>query len=889
MESRDTTLESIDASYLLWDCIWKKDASSFIELNLLDIVQLSPSGGVIGWLFTSSNGTVKSKLAANWRLESILNRCNYLENECIAHFYNPTVKKWVYLTNADSMAEALNFKSPSRSAIILHPQLNRASTMMEVVCTKAAAREGRLEIPQYTNAWLCDLSSRGHRNRAESLPTQSITCKDKESNQLSRDYVSSIIKMLENALRIKVTHITVVVMFETTASRATTKGPTNTGSNTVRNPNATLTTTNILSTDARVVRLHHIASITYRSTQASTVSGFGDSHTVNSTIAESFGQSIASKAPCRVDCCHGDFCEYAAADESSEGAGLMGGIASNFELDDFGDLEFDVKQEALKAVNRHRVLEKGDPFLRMADEDEEGDGKSAEKMDLYPGQTDHIIAAQKERETQKIIEQSDFLSGGSTKSAVFASSNESMRSKQASLLTNKSKRASEQAKKTVKNLQVMAKSIALARQEMAEIEHRDIKQLNRDVSPTSKAYRSSTHSPKRGNKRDSTSPTHPSGGGGHSKLWPAALTRWWLSVGRNLPKNSLSVMVPSSSAHSISKVVLSKQTEKAELAAAQDPAFAGATLARNKSKKDKKNAVEEDNEPVEQANSLYFSWYYNPVKVCERCHKVYTELDRQRRVKFKHLMRQQRARADKNEDDTQKWREIEAKIFKQRQSMSRLAKPDNLQAQAQQLSQNQSQYSQYQSQYSLYDALPGANSLAFDSVAEGPVGGGVAFGRAYKLNALRGNQQGSSQQGPAPVPSKAVPPVPWDLSKEGRSEAYARNSNSILTRRILEKAPDLVPSHRQRASDAHRNSGDSDTDAVLAQWRQLTRDRPSQEEEMYEAERQRRARKLVKPVKKAIAFNPDRLLHPWQRDLNAMKNKLKSGEDPNAPDRRDPE
>lgn len=138
--------------------------------------------------------------------------------------------------------------------------------------------------------------------------------------------------------------------------------------------------------------------------------------------------------------------------------------------------------------------------------------------------------------------------------------------------------------------------------------------------------------------------------------------------------------------------------------------------------------------------------------------------------------------------------------------------------------------------------------------------------------------------------------MPWGLAQEGRSEAYARNSNSILTRRILEKAPDLVQSNRRRVpgeslgqSQAHRNSGDSDTDAVLAQWRQLTRERPSQEEEMYEAERQRRARKVAKPAKKTTAFNPDRLLHPWQRDLNAMKNKIKNGEDPNAPDRRDPE
>jgi len=188
-------------------------------------------------------------------------------------------------------------------------------------------------------------------------------------------------------------------------------------------------------------------------------------------------------------------------------------------------------------------------------------------------------------------------------------------------------------------------------------------------------------------------------------------------------------MVPSSSAHAISKVVLGLQTEKAELASH------GTSLAGGG------HPVEKiDDGPVEQANSLYFSWYYNPVRVCERCHKVDTELDRQRKMRFKHLMRQQRARTDKSEDETQKWREIEAKIFKQRQFVSRLAKQDAPHQAPHQRSQNnlyQQQFAQYSSQF---DGLPGSNSMAFDSVAE--PSGGVAFGRAYKLNSLHSNQQG---------------------------------------------------------------------------------------------------------------------------------------------------
>jgi len=525
----DTTLGSLEASYLLWDIVWRKDSSTFTELNVLDVVQLSPAGGVIGWLFTSSNGTVKSKLAANWRIEAILNRCGYLDNDTIAHHYNPNVKHWMCVADPDTMQDALSSKSSARGAIILHPQLTKSSTFMEVLCTKTSTKEGRVEIPQYTNSWLCDLSNRGGKGKSDGLPTQSITCKDKESNQLSRDYVATVVKFLESNLRIKISSITVIVMFETTASRTTTKAATNTGSNLKNsNSNTTLTTANILSTEARVVRLHHIAGMTYRSAQPVSF-GFSSDNTVNSTIAESLGQSMASKSACRVDCCHGDFCEYAAADEAAEGSGLGG---NSFDLDDYGEGEFDIKHESLKAVNRHRALKKGDPFQRMAEEEGmDGDEHGAEKMDLYPGQTDHMIAQKKEQ--KKIVEMNDFVASvGSMKNVNF-SSGESLRSKQASLLTNKTKTISEQVKRTEKKLKVMAKSVALARQEMAEIEHRDIHNLNSGAnSPNSKSHRSSSHSLK---TNDPPSPTHASSGG-HSKVWPPALTKWWLSVGRNLPK-----------------------------------------------------------------------------------------------------------------------------------------------------------------------------------------------------------------------------------------------------------------------------------------------------------------------------------------------------------------
>lgn len=249
--------------------------------------------------------------------------------------------------------------------------------------------------------------------------------------------------------------------------------------------------------------------------------------------------------------------------------------------------------------------------------------------------------------------------------------------------------------------------------------------------------------------------TSTSGSAHSSKIWPSSLVRWWLSTGRNQPKNSLSVMVPSSSAHCISKTVLGNKLTAAAQEASSSPVFRGSTTL----------PVEVEG-PVEQANSLYFGWYYHPVRVCEKCYKVYTELDRYRKLRFKHLIKQQEK---SDENDPKKWREIEARIFRQRQFVSRLAKLDTAASAA----QHSSHYYQQQA------GILGSHSMAFDSVLEGSgkfenllfsdqcmviicifsflsyisfisfntildyfaAQEGVAFGRAYKLNASRSDGQ----------------------------------------------------------------------------------------------------------------------------------------------------
>jgi hypothetical protein len=542
------------------------------------------------------------------------------------------------------------------------------------------------------------------------MATDTIPSKDKESNNLSREFINTLIKLLESALRVKVTSIAAVVVFETVGVAPG------------------------LSAEGRVVRLHHLQRVHYRPI-ASTLSASAANDAfseVNSSIADQSlgGSALLPAKPSRVDCCHGDFCQFVSGDASE---GTFPGTAGDLD-DDFGESTFSVQSEARKAVQRHRPAKRNDPFQSQKSaeqEDEEGGDSTADKMDLFPGQTDHLIAAAQQSLKASMTQSVPNLFGDSPAMG----SGESMRSKQqgslgtmgslSALQTLKTKLLGEQVKKTEKKLKVMAKSIALARQEMAEIEQSDLDALNgadRLESPNSKSLKATLR--RRGVTPAPTSPTSgggASGGGNATKVWPASLTKWWLSVGRNLPKNSLSVMVPSSSAHCISQTVLTTKSATA-------PASTSAASSKPRSRwaGDAPPEAKEEDE-VEQANSMYFGWYYNPVRVCERCHKIYTELDRQRKLRFKHLMRKQRELLDKADDESQRWREVEQRIFKQRQFVSRLAK----------LETTSSAHNRAHRSLSRDDGgVTGAHSLAFDSLADGPgFSSGVAFGRAYKHNA----------------------------------------------------------------------------------------------------------------------------------------------------------
>jgi hypothetical protein len=134
----------------------------------------------------------------------------------------------------------------------------------------------------------------------------------------------------------------------------------------------------------------------------------------------------------------------------------------------------------------------------------------------------------------------------------------------------------------------------------------------------------------------------------------------------------------------------------------------------------------------------------------------------------------------------------------------------------------------------------------------------------------------------APVPSRALPPLPWNLATEGRSEAYAQASNSILTRRILQRLPEAMPlGARDYQGQSLEGNGSLAESELERQWQELTTQQ-ARVAHYTEGPLGRSKNGHGRPGKLAKLpshqFDADRLLHPWQRQMNAMKRKMRADE-----------
>ena len=86
-----TSLLRLDASKYCWNAIWKAE-EGHLKLPILDAIQLSSQGNIIGWLFTATDGSIKSKSKNRWNEACVLDRCSGYNQKIGAHITSNGMK-----------------------------------------------------------------------------------------------------------------------------------------------------------------------------------------------------------------------------------------------------------------------------------------------------------------------------------------------------------------------------------------------------------------------------------------------------------------------------------------------------------------------------------------------------------------------------------------------------------------------------------------------------------------------------------------------------------------------------------------------------------------------------------------------------------------------------
>jgi hypothetical protein len=255
------------------------------------------------------------------------------------------------------------------------------------------------------------------------------------------------------------------------------------------------------------------------------------------------------------------------------------------------------------------------------------------------------------------------------------------------------------------------------------------------------------------------------------------------------------------------------------------------------------------------------SWFYSGAKVCDRCYSVYRDLDRRREASQLALLRRQRKAAQVGLNETLQGKEIERRIFEQRRFASRMSR-------------------------NLRPAAGGEDEAnKTRSSQHNHPGGGVLVG----------------------APKGVLPPLPWQLRDEQKRAEYESGSfGPAFVRNIRTKAQQMAAlvqqdrllervraKNRQHIGGAARLGGQLDQDSLsLAEeeatlapdfdWRQVTGADRLEEQRREQTRQQAAQRKVLgglgenRPKPKSKDFDPDRLKHGWQRDMEKLRENLRA-------------
>ena len=338
----DRYLFGFEAAQFVWNTLWKRDQPSHVDMNTLDVIQLS-GGAIIGWLFTSSDGTVKSKLQSRWNNRSVVERATKLslKHEIQCNFYNTFLNKFITIQSDESLKETLHEKHVNPTVILTYAHLTGSNlSYMEsvyeypVTIVKSAP-------PKLTNYTLCASKSLGKvvntvkrsvhdPEPIQSLPSERIICLNKLTNATLKDFHHSFVKVIEARHKVRVTKCTLILLVETISQSELLDLPA--GS----------------ATEIQDKRawLHHCSELVYsrhiNSQRRPVMSDMNSEQGTMSNLSTEFTLATAGIRIAKLGLtCNGDFCYYNSAENRD-----------NFDL--FDDADENIKEESSRAIARHR-------------------------------------------------------------------------------------------------------------------------------------------------------------------------------------------------------------------------------------------------------------------------------------------------------------------------------------------------------------------------------------------------------------------------------------------------------------------------------------------------------------------------------------------------------
>ena len=287
----------VAAHWHVVDQLWRPADDDRSKVNLLDCLR-SSSDGVVGWLFTAVDGTLKSKGRGKWNYGSIMDRicydCPIMSEDALYSHYTRDGFTWHQTTN-DVVKEFV--ASPFPGVLITFSHIKSPSKPLYIEQTYSHAFETDMNFKVTTHllAGAVPKPSAGKAATSSStsvIPPQRLQSMNKAVNEQAKSFIVELVRTVEKRTGNRIAKMVCVLLMESDAE------------------------------DPKLW-LHHVKEIAYPKTaKLKTAMGTPRGSEHRATMSQYDRKSVTCSEVSynmasfqRFSKCQGDFCSYAAAEE----------------------------------------------------------------------------------------------------------------------------------------------------------------------------------------------------------------------------------------------------------------------------------------------------------------------------------------------------------------------------------------------------------------------------------------------------------------------------------------------------------------------------------------------------------------------------------------------